>query len=293
LIQGHVTDGLQALLGASEKEKEDRGTRYTPQEIQHQPATWQTTYKICAKRRLDLIQFLRTAGIGAEHMPRPTVFLVGAGTSDYIGRALTPLLRRLWGCEVWAVPSTDLLTNLEDFVFADRPYLWVSFSRSGDSSEGLAVLEKAIERYPKVRHLLVTCNQEGGMAAVCEKTPNSAFVLALDDTANDRGLAMTSSFTNMVVAGHCLAHVFSPNDYEPTFSVLRQAGRFLEGVFCGFGSAASRGARISPEAGGVDRRQDTDHVRVHARAASWPHVGAGREHGIRELRFPRPAPAEL
>ena len=229
MIQGHVTDGLQALLGASEKEKEARGTRYTPQEIQHQPATWQTTYKICAERRLDLIQFLRTAGIGAEHMPRPTVFLVGAGTSDYIGRALTPLLRRLWGCEVWAVPSTDLLTNLEDFVFADRPYLWVSFSRSGDSSEGLAVLEKAIERYPKVRHLLVTCNQEGGMAAVCEKTPNSAFVLALDDTANDRGLAMTSSFTNMVVAGHCLAHVFSLNDYEPTFSVLRQAGeRFLE-----------------------------------------------------------------
>ncbi len=229
MIQGHVTDGLQALLGASEKEKEARGTRYTPQEIQHQPATWQTTYKICAERRLDLIQFLRTAGIGTEHMPRPTVFLVGAGTSDYIGRALTPLLRRLWGCEVWAVPSTDLLTNLEDFVFADRPYLWVSFSRSGDSSEGLAVLEKAIERYPKVRHLLVTCNQEGGMAAVCEKTPDIAFVLALDDTANDRGLAMTGSYTNMVIAGHCLAHAFSPNDYEPTFSTLRQAGeRFLE-----------------------------------------------------------------
>ena len=229
MIQGHVTDGLQALLGASEKEKEARGTQYTPQEIQHQPATWQTTYKICAERRLDLIKFLRTAGIGAEHMPRPTVFLVGAGTSDYIGRALTPLLRRLWGCEVWAVPSTDLLTNFEDLVFADRPYLWVSFSRSGESSEGLAVLEAAIQRYPKVRHLLVTCNKKGGMAAICEKTPDSAFVLALDDTANDRGLAMTSSFTNMVVAGHCLAHAFSPNDYEPTFSVLRQAGeRFLE-----------------------------------------------------------------
>ncbi len=229
MLQGRVTDRLLALLGASEKEKEARGTRYTPREILHQPATWRKTYKICAERRLDLIQFLQAAGIGAESMPRPTVFLVGAGTSDYVGRALTNLLRRLWGCEVWAVPSTDLLTNLEDLVFADRPYLWVSFSRSGDSSEGLAVLEAAIERYPKVRHLLVTCNQEGQMAAVCEKTPGSAFVLALDDTANDRGLAMTGSYTNMVVAGHCLAHVFSPADYEDTFSVLQLAGeRFLE-----------------------------------------------------------------
>ena len=229
MIQGHVTDEMQALLGASEKEKETRGTRYTPQEIQHQPATWQTTYKICADRRLDLIQFLRAAGIGAEPISPPTVLLVGAGTSDYVGRSLTHLLRRWWGCEVWAVPSTDLLTNLEDLVFADRPYLWVSFSRSGDSSEGLAVLEAAIERYPKVRHLLVTCNQEGRMAAVCEKMPGRAFVLALDDTANDRGLAMTGSYTNMVVAGHCLAHVFSPGDYKDTFSVMRQAGeRFLE-----------------------------------------------------------------
>jgi tagatose-6-phosphate ketose/aldose isomerase len=67
------------------------------------------------------------------------------------------------------------------------------------------------------------------MAAVCEKTPDRAFVLALDDTANDRGLAMTSSYTNMVVAGHCIAHAFSPDDYEGQFSLLRQAGeRFLE-----------------------------------------------------------------
>jgi tagatose-6-phosphate ketose/aldose isomerase len=139
------------------------------------------------------------------------------------------LLRRLWGCEVWAVPSTDLLTNFEDLVFRDRPYLWVSFSRSGESSEGLAVLDAALEKHPNVRHLLVTCNAAGQMAAVCEKAPERAFVLALDDSANDRGLAMTSSFTNMVVAGHCVAHAFSPADFEGQFSLLRSAGeRFLE-----------------------------------------------------------------
>jgi tagatose-6-phosphate ketose/aldose isomerase len=67
------------------------------------------------------------------------------------------------------------------------------------------------------------------MATACRNDPDRAFVLALDDTANDRGLAMTSSFTNMVVAGHCLAHAFSPDDYDRQFSWLREAGeRFLE-----------------------------------------------------------------
>jgi tagatose-6-phosphate ketose/aldose isomerase len=228
LIEGHVKEGLRALIGASENEKDARGIRYTPHEILRQPSTWQQTYKICAEQRPGLSQFLRAAGIGADQAS-PTVFLVGAGTSDYVGRALTLLLHRFWGCEVSAVPSTDLLTNLEDLVFADRPYLWVSFSRSGDSSEGLAVLASAIEKYPKVRHLVVTCNKQGRMAAICKTKPDSTFLLALDDSANDRGLAMTSSYTNMVVAGHCLAHVFSPDDYEDTFSMLLRAGDlFLE-----------------------------------------------------------------
>jgi tagatose-6-phosphate ketose/aldose isomerase len=227
LIHGHAIEGLQALMGASEQEKEARGTLYTPREILRQPTTWQTTYDICSQKRPALIQFLNAAGIGptaAMNAPRPAVFLVGAGTSDYVGKALAYLLRRLWGCDVCAVPSTDLLANPEDLVCPERPYLWISFSRSGDSSEGLAVLEAAVARYPKVRHLLVTCNRNGRMAVACEKSPDRVYVLALDDAANDRGLAMTGSFTNMVIAGQCLANVFSPDDYGDTFSALRKAG---------------------------------------------------------------------
>jgi tagatose-6-phosphate ketose/aldose isomerase len=135
----------------------------------------------------------------------------------------------MWGCEVWAVPSTDLLTNLNHFIVSEHKYLWISFSRSGDSSEGLAVLEAAIENYPQIRHLLVTCNKKSRMAQACAKTPDRAFLLALDESANDRGLAMTSSYTNMVVAGQCLAHMDSLSSYERTLSVLSQAGeRFLK-----------------------------------------------------------------
>ena len=227
-----MTDGLEALLNATEEQKDAIGTRHTPREIAQQPASWRSTHQIFLERQNGVRQFLIESGFDqGRPSPNTTVFFVGAGTSDYVGRALVPLLRRMWRCEVWAVPSTDLLTNLEDWVFPDREYLWISFSRSGDSSEGVAVLSAAIEKYPKVRHLLVTCNEKSGMAETCASVPDRAFILALDDSVNDRGLAMTSSYTNMVIAGHCLAHVHSMESYEETFSTLVNVGqRFLDGV---------------------------------------------------------------
>jgi tagatose-6-phosphate ketose/aldose isomerase len=228
-----VSDRLQQLVNASEAEKQATGTRFTPQEILQQPASWVKTYERCAARQKELRDFLGQSGITASPSgtgkPQPTVFLVGAGSSDYIGRAVSPLLRQLWKCEAWAVPSTDLLTNHEDLVSADRNYLWISFSRSGDSPEGLAVLEMAIQRYPNVRHLLITCNKNGHMAEACAKAPERSFVLTLDDAVNDRGLAMTSSFTNMLVAGQSAAHAFSFDQYKPVISTLSEAGAgFLE-----------------------------------------------------------------
>ena len=41
----------------------------------------------------------------------------------------------------------------------------------------------------------------------CASAKKQAFVVALDDAVNDRGLAMTSSFSNMVVFGQCMALV--------------------------------------------------------------------------------------
>jgi tagatose-6-phosphate ketose/aldose isomerase len=229
-----VSDRLQLLVNASEAEKQAMGTRFTPQEILQQPATWPKTYARCAARAPALRDFLGRSGIGSPISGTggkllPTVFLVGAGSSDYIGRALAPLLRQLWKCEAWAVPSTDLLTNLEDLVSPDCNYLWISVSRSGDSPEGLAVLETAIQRYPGIRHLLITCNTNGRMAAACAQAPERSFVLTLDEAVNDRGLAMTSSFTNMLVAGQCAAHAYSLDRYEPVISMLSEAGAgFLE-----------------------------------------------------------------
>jgi tagatose-6-phosphate ketose/aldose isomerase len=84
-------------------------------------------------------------------------------------------------------------------------------------------LEQAIRLYPDIAHLVVTCNAAARMIAVSAEAQNSC-VIVLDDTVNDRGLAMTSSFTNMVVMGQCLAHAWSLAEYSGTLDLMVDAG---------------------------------------------------------------------
>jgi len=198
---------LRELLDLPEQEKIERGLQHTPREIAQQPTTWNQTFERCWDQRPELQEALRSAGIAAGNNSAPTVYLVGAGTSDFTGRALAPLLRQRWGCEVWPVPSTTLLTEFDDYHHVGREQFWISISRSGESPEGVALLERALERHPEIRHIVITCTQRGKMAELCARHASRALALILDESVNDRGLAMTSSFTNMVLAGQCLAHL--------------------------------------------------------------------------------------
>lgn len=202
-----MANPLQSLLDLPQAEKQERGLEHTPREISQQPVTWKKTYEVCRERSPALNTLLRAAGVGRGHTSSPTIYLVGAGTSDYTGRALAPMLRRRWGCDAWAVPSTTLLTDFDDFHFPGREYLWISFSRSGDSPEGVALLERALNGHRGIRHVVITCNAKGQMAHLCAQHEDRALALILDDAVNDRGLAMTSSFSNMLLAGQCVGNL--------------------------------------------------------------------------------------
>lgn len=209
---------LFTLLSLSDDEKASRGLMYTPQEIAQQPETWRASYEIFREHQSEIACFLRSAGIGVDKAKLPTVFLIGAGTSDYVGRALTQLLRRCWQCETLAVPSTDLLTHSGQWLMSDRPYLWISFSRSGESPEGVALVEHALQSYPHIHHLIVTCNAQSKMLRIT-KGAKQTFGVALPEAVQDHGLAMTSSFSNMVIFGQALAHMDTPAAYQ---SILEQ-----------------------------------------------------------------------
>ncbi len=217
-------DPLSKILTLPETAREAKGLVHTPREVFQQPETWRRTYEKFSRLAPEVESFLQRAGIRNPPNERPTVFLVGAGTSDYVGKTLEALLRQSWQCEVWAVPSTDLLTGVNDFVVPGRSYLWISFSRSGDSSEGVALLESTLDHRHEIHHLVVCCNDEGRMARSIGDRTNVCRII-LDDEVNDRGLAMTSSFSNMVVVGQCLAHLQDGPAYGATLDALISAAR--------------------------------------------------------------------
>jgi tagatose-6-phosphate ketose/aldose isomerase len=206
------------LLELSSAERESLGLVHTLREILQQPQTWRETYQKVLRSSTELEEFLTRADVDAKCKTPPNVLLVGAGTSDYIGKSVCALLQKEWSCNVQAIPSTDLLTNMEDHILPDVDYLWISFSRSGDSSEGVAVLEQALAQHPRIKHLVVTCNENGKMARLGNR--DNVLSLVLDDAVNDRGLAMTSSFSNMVIAAQALAHLRTLSAYDRVIESL-------------------------------------------------------------------------
>jgi tagatose-6-phosphate ketose/aldose isomerase len=215
---------LDNLLDLPDSEQESLGVAHTLREILQQPRTWRQTYQEVLRVAKPLETFLRSAGIGSAGARPLDVYLVGAGTSDYIGKSVCALLQSEWACTVQAIPSTDLLTNMVDHVIPDHDYLWISFSRSGDSSEGVAVLESALDTYPQIKHLIVTCNQQGRMARAFQGRQN-VFSIVLDDAVNDRGLAMTSSYSNMVIVAQAVAHFRNLSAYAPVVEALAGAAK--------------------------------------------------------------------
>jgi tagatose-6-phosphate ketose/aldose isomerase len=221
-----MATSLARFLDLPKPMREALGCLHTPAEIAQQPDTWKSTLADFERLQAGVRAFLEEVGVRTDGELRPAVTLIGAGSSDYAAQAVEFVLRQQWGCQVSALASTEMLPNLEEYAAVGRRSLWISFSRSGDSPEGVAVLEQALARYPEIAHLVVTCNAAGRMAAVCQGVPR-AYVVVLDDAVNDRSLVMTSSFTNMIVLGHCLAHAWSLGEYRPLLGRLAGAGEDL------------------------------------------------------------------
>lgn len=160
---------------------------FTYKEILQQPDLWPTTVAI-----------VRKSGWVNDKPKRP-VIISGAGTSAYAATAIAAS----WP-NARAIPSTELLIQSRDEIDGSSPGfsstgLLISIGRSGDSPESVAVVKRIQQACPEVDHLAITCNADGQLA----KTPGVQAIV-LDPRTNDRSLAMTSSFSNLILAGLCL-----------------------------------------------------------------------------------------
>ena len=208
---------LGTLLAQPEEEQGRRGHFHTLREITQQPYTWIETARNLIPRAAEL----RSALGHVTSDDRPGFLaLTGSGSSLYAGECLAPGLQSALGIPVQGVASGELLTHPHGHLPRTAPSLVVSFARSGNSPESEAVLD-ALRGIPSCRHLVITCNRHGRLAARGTGDP-AVTVVVLDDKTCDRSLVMTSSFTNMVLAGRLLAFTAEPKEYEAR--ALRLAG---------------------------------------------------------------------
>ena len=97
-----------------------------------------------------------------------------------------------------AVATTDIVSNPREHLGEDGPTLLVSFARPGTARRASRRPGWPTSWLTECHHLVITCNVDGQLARTHSGLRVARATHA--DGANDRGFAMTSSFTCMVLA---------------------------------------------------------------------------------------------
>jgi tagatose-6-phosphate ketose/aldose isomerase len=219
-------------FGFPQERLETAGGYWTAREISQQPAIWPQIEQLVAGDTAASRAFLGTLMRRSDLR----IVLTGAGTSAFVGECVAPALARKTGLRVDAVATTDLVGSPKSWLKHEVPTLLVSFARSGNSPESVAALNLAEQCVQECHHLIFTCNTDGALYRLGKITRNTRVVLLPEET-NDRGFAMTSSFSGMLLAAAMTFDLIA-SDTESVAQLARSAGELLAGTLPLIGSLA-------------------------------------------------------
>jgi len=192
-----------------------RGALCTAAEIYGQPVVWKKVYdKIKGEKQL-FQDFLHEA-LANEKLQ---IVLTGAGSSAFISLSLHGIFLQHFKKSTSSISTTDLVTHPSDYLSEDMPVLLVSFARSGNSPESVAAAALADQVCIKVYHLIITCDPAGELANYQTLSPKYVFVLPPE--ANDQSLAMTGSYSGMLLAGLLIARLDEIDQLETQIILLQ------------------------------------------------------------------------
>lgn len=171
-----------------------KGAIHTQREIIGQPELWQDVFDLVQQKKEALETFL----FPIFKLKNLRVILTGAGSSAFIGESAQGILQASIKRVTQAIATTDLITHPELYFIRDVPTLLISFARSGNSPESLEAVNLANACCDEIFHLIITCNEEGQMIKKAHE--ENRFTFILPEIANDKSLAMTGSFTSMLLS---------------------------------------------------------------------------------------------
>ncbi|WP_195216253.1 SIS domain-containing protein [Anaerococcus vaginalis] len=176
-----------------ESKLEEKDFKYTYTEILNQADTWLEVYNLYEKRKNDIENFLKKVGKDCK------VIFTGAGTSEYVGNIALDYLKTHGEFEFESVATTDLVSAPYLHFEKNQKTLLVSFARSGNSPESLAAVKLGKQIVDDFYNLPITCAKEGKLAQALKDDENS-YVFLEPEITNDKGFAMTNSFSSMLLA---------------------------------------------------------------------------------------------
>lgn len=210
---------LKELIDLPASEKKKMGILYTPVEIQSQVELWGDTFRRIKNKHSEISSFIDRIFANRDAV----LILTGAGTSEFIGYCVEGLFRKNLKVPTNVFSTTRLVTNPEQTIIKGRPYILVSFARSGNSPESTGAVKIANTTSELINHIIITCNSKGALAKLAKKMKKTLSI-TLNERTNDRGLAMTSSFSNMVVAAQALSFFKNLDEYNNTLERIIKAG---------------------------------------------------------------------
>ena len=166
---------------------------HTIREIEHQPRMWEETFQVIGKRREEIKGFFARNGFDKT----ARIIFTGAGTSAFVADSAVCVFLKDGFSGARSVATTDIVSAPESFISPEDRF-FVSFARSGNSPESVAAYQIVRKICHEANHLIITCNPNGRLAL--EADPEKDLVLVLPDGTNDRSLAMTSSYSSMLIA---------------------------------------------------------------------------------------------
>ena len=179
---------------------ETRG-HYTYSEIMQQPLMWQREFDRIKADRKQIETFVSRYIDGGYE-----VIFTGAGTSAYIGDVLEVAVADTIFRGARSVATTDLITHPTAYFSPEKKVLLISFARSGNSPESMGAVTLADSICgDNIAHIFITCNEKGRLAQIAGR--ENCLLLLLPPETDDKSLAMTSSFSTMLLTALLLANI--------------------------------------------------------------------------------------
>ncbi|MCL2882258.1 MAG: SIS domain-containing protein [Coriobacteriia bacterium] len=192
-------DSFNVFFGQDKAYFEERSCGFTSAEIAQQPRLWTETCALMTESKDKIAAFLAQVG----DLRQVQVILTGAGSSAFIGDALAPLIARDTRIDVQSIPTTDIVAAPDAYLSADVPTLLVSFARSGNSPESVGAVRYARAIIKELSEVAITCAAGSALYDYTAQSDNS-LTLVMPEGSNDKGFAMTSSVSCMMLAGYML-----------------------------------------------------------------------------------------